>query len=296
MKNKTKLLCVVLMFTLLISILAACGGDTQPSATPSGTTPTAKPTPTDTTPSETTPGEDVGVKFPLIEETATLSVWRPWFNMLVTDANDLVCNQLIEQKTNVHIEWILAPVFSMAQDFGLMMSTGDYPDILQDYGLYAGGFDAAVNEGVYMDAADYLSLTPTFNAFREDDNIRKLTTTDSGVVYFGGIQSGEQPAWGGPMMRIDWLETVDGCNRWMESGTGEWVMPYVTLTTEESATYSRYFNDIQTYVDEFSTQVINGLKELNDTTWNEYVNWLRSSGIEECIKVYQEGLDRYLAR
>lgn len=64
MKNKTKLLCVVLMFTLLISILAACGGDTQPSATPSGTTPTAKPTPTDTTPSETTPGEDVGVKFP----------------------------------------------------------------------------------------------------------------------------------------------------------------------------------------------------------------------------------------
>ena len=544
MKNKTKLLCVVLMFTLLISILAACGGDTQPSATPSGTTPTAKPTPTDTTPSETTPGEDVGVKFPLVEETATLSVWRPWFNMLVTDANDLVCNQLIEQKTNVHIEWILAPVFSMAQDFGLMMSTGDYPDILQDYGLYAGGFDAAVNEGVYMDAADYLSLTPTFNAFREDDNIRKLTTTDSGVVYFGGIQSGEQPAWGGPMMRIDWLEnlnlstpktyddwyntlvafkeqlgvknplflvtrsvdqgmgliggfgvnytffnqngtvkfgpmeegyreylamladwynkgliyenwagavsgddtaavangevaattfaaytsreinratstdpnikweavrfpskdgsptkfrmvnqiaggagkfitvaavergvdelaarwidalyteelafiqnygeegvhwelgddgiphftdevlknpehtpsemitlisdafntsyymwirendmlepeTVDGCNRWMESGTGEWVMPYVTLTTEESATYSRYFNDIQTYVDEFSTQVINGLKELNDTTWNEYVNWLRSSGIEECIKVYQDGLDRYLSR
>ena len=114
------------------------------------------------------------------------------------------------------------------------------PDI-QDYGLYAGGFDAAVNEGVYMDAADYLSLSPTFNAFREDDNIRKLTTTDSGVVYFGGIQSGEQPAWGGPMMRIDWLETVDGCNRWMESGTGEWVMPYVTLTTEESATYSRIF-------------------------------------------------------
>jgi ABC-type multidrug transport system fused ATPase/permease subunit len=91
-------------------------------------------------------------------------------------------------------------------------------------------------------------------------------------------------------------ETVEGCDRWMESGTGEWVMPHVTLTVEESETYSRYLGDIQTYVDEFTTKVINGVMELNDTTWNEYVSWLKASGIEECMAIYQSALDRYLAR
>jgi len=537
-----------MMIALLISMFASCGGDTKPSATPSETTPSTTPaaTPSETTPSDDEPGDDIGVKFPLVDEPATLTVWRPWFNTLVADANDLVCNQLIEQKTNVHIEWTMASVFSMVQDFSLMINTGDYPDIIQaNDAFYLGGIDAAVRDGVYMDAAPYLNIAPTFTAFREsNETIRKLTTTDSGIVYFGAIQSGEQPAWGGPMMRIDWLEklnlstpvtyddwyntllafkeqlgiknplwlvtssvdqgmgliggygvnntfynengtvkygpmeqgyreylamladwykkgliyenwagtvsgddtaaisngevgattfaaytsreinkatstdpdfkweavrmpskdgsptkfrmvnpiaggggkfitatavdrgvdtlaarwidalyteelafiqnygeegvhwelgndgiphftdavlsnpdytptemiylvtdafntsyymwirendmlqpeTVDGCNRWMESATGEWVMPNVTLTTDESAIYARYFGDIQTYVDEFSAQVINGLKELNDTTWNEYVNWLKSSGIEECIKVYQDALDRYLSR
>lgn len=544
MRNKTKLLCVALLVTLLVSMLASCGGNDQPSVTPAESTSPSETTPSET-PSEVTPGDDVGVKFPLVDEPATLTVWRPWINTLVTDANDLVCNQLIEQKTNVHIEWTLVSVFSMAQDFNLMIATGDYPDIVQDYGMYAGGFDAAVLDGIYMDAAPYLHIAPTFTAFREsNENIRKLTTTDSGIVYFGGIQSGEQPAWGGPMMRIDWLEdlglssprtyddwheilvafkgqlgidsplwlatssvdqgmgliggygvnytfynengtvkfgpmeegyreylamladwydkgliykdwagaqqgddggaiargdvgattfaaytsreiarissedpafkwesvrfpskdgsptkfrmvnaiaggagkfitssavergvdalaarwidalyteelsfiqnygeegvhwelgddglphftdevlnnpdyqpnemislisdmfntsyymwvrendmyepeTVEGCDRWMESGTGEWVIPHVTLTVEESETYSRYLGDIQTYVDEFTTKVINGVMELNDTTWNEYVSWLKASGIEECMAIYQSALARYLAR
>jgi ABC-type glycerol-3-phosphate transport system substrate-binding protein len=114
MRNKTKLLCVALLVTLLVSMLASCGGNDQPSVTPAESTSPSETTPSET-PSEVTPGDDVGVKFPLVDEPATLTVWRPWFNTLVTDANDLVCNQLIEQKTNVHIEWTLVSVFSIWQ-------------------------------------------------------------------------------------------------------------------------------------------------------------------------------------
>jgi putative aldouronate transport system substrate-binding protein len=71
---------------------------------------------------------------------------------------------------------------------------------------------------------------------------------------------------------------------------------YGDLTTEESIEYSAKFNDINTYVSEFKAQVISGNKELNDTTWNEYVNQIKSMGIERCIELKQAALDRFFSR
>jgi putative aldouronate transport system substrate-binding protein len=65
------------------------------------------------------------------------------------------------------------------------------------------------------------------------------------------------------------------------------------LTADESAEYSAKYNDINTFVTEFKTQVISGAKKLDDNTWNEFVNQLKSMGIDRCIELRQAALDRF---
>lgn len=92
-------------------------------------------------------------------------------------------------------------------------------------------------------------------------------------------------------------ETIEMQNVWMESGTGKWVMPgNITLTVEESIAYSGPMNDAQTFINEFVTAIIIGQKQLTDDTWNEYINGLKGIGIENCIKIQQDALNRYLNR
>lgn len=148
MSHKTKILCTVLMITLLVSMLASCGGNAQPSTAPSAQ-PTSSSEPS-TSPSEQPTDEVESLKLPLVDEPATLSVWRLWLPTIpVEDANELACYPVIEKMTNVHIEWTLASLFSVAETFNLMITSGEYPDIVHELAIgYPGGPDAAINDEV----------------------------------------------------------------------------------------------------------------------------------------------------
>lgn len=65
------------------------------------------------------------------------------------------------------------------------------------------------------------------------------------------------------------------------------------LTSEESSEYASTYNDISTYVTEFKTKVISGATTLTDDTWTEYVDQLKSMGLDRCIEIKQAALDRY---
>lgn len=89
-------------------------------------------------------------------------------------------------------------------------------------------------------------------------------------------------------------EVLAGQDKWMDSSSGDWVMPPVTLTSDESSENSQIYTDIETYLNEFSLSVIVGNASIDD--WDNYVATINGLSIERCIEIYQQALNRYNAR
>lgn len=70
----------------------------------------------------------------------------------------------------------------------------------------------------------------------------------------------------------------------------------VSLSEQENATVSNVMGDIETYVSTVTMQWMTCASELNDETWNEYVTYIKDSGIDDAIAAYQTAYDRYLTK
>jgi len=78
---------------------------------------------------------------------------------------------------------------------------------------------------------------------------------------------------------------------------GEWNLDgNITFNSDEAEERARIMADVTTYFGEFSAKVITGMTELNDDTWNEYVDYMNQLGIETAVEITQTAYNRYLAR
>lgn len=68
-----------------------------------------------------------------------------------------------------------------------------------------------------------------------------------------------------------------------------------TFTTDESLEIANYESDFLTYAAEQCLKFLDGSVELNDDTWNEFVDTCNSMGLPEIIDVYQNAYDEYQA-
>lgn len=89
-----------------------------------------------------------------------------------------------------------------------MLASTEYPDMIWvNLSYITGGVDKMVEDEVFVDAADYFDITPNFvRLIGADSESDRQCKTDTGVYFYGNIQSGCQPAWIGPMVRTDWLD------------------------------------------------------------------------------------------
>ena len=78
-------------------------------------------------------------------------------------------------------------------------------------------------------------------------------------------------------------------------GTGRGVYDLNTFTTDESLEIANYESDLLTYASETCLKFLDGSLELNDDTWNEFVDTCNSMGLPEIIAVYQNAYDEYQA-
>lgn len=69
--------------------------------------------------------------------------------------------------------------------------------------------------------------------------------------------------------------------------------PITYLTKEEQDQVNINATDIRTYVEEMEAKFITGTVEMNDDTWNDYLNTLNQMGIEDYVKVYQTAYERW---
>ena len=67
------------------------------------------------------------------------------------------------------------------------------------------------------------------------------------------------------------------------------------MTAEESEVYNRNFVDIETFVQEYTINIMFGNRSLDDS-YDEFVARLKDMGIEDCIAAQQAALNRYNSR
>lgn len=66
-------------------------------------------------------------------------------------------------------------------------------------------------------------------------------------------------------------------------------------TSDEYAKLAIMESDVQTYVKDMRAKFLTGETELNDETWNTYLETMNKMKLDDLMKIYQSGLDRYEA-
>ncbi len=237
--SRVKVLALFLVLVLAVGLFGACGETDETTASTTGSTQS----------SETTTGSDEPFvnTMPITDDTTTITAWRAWSSTLLDDPNEITSNKILEEKTNIHVEFICASTTNAMEQFNIMVVSQDYADVIfanisssgATQAAYYGGIDKAIADEVYVDMKDYMQYAPTFTEyFNSDDNIRKQCTTDGGAIFFNNIQSGEQPSWCGPMVRTDWLSEI-GMNKEDIKSYDDW---YEMLTAFKDAGHENAFS------------------------------------------------------
>ena len=123
----------------------------------------------------------------------------------------------MEDRTNVHIKYVEVAGGEATEKYGLMLASGDYPDMLWQAGRsYPGGLSKGVSDGILVDLTEYVEqYMPNYKSWYQiDPEYEKRVLTDErkniGIYElfcdFGGLTS--EPEWNGLAIRQDWLDRL----------------------------------------------------------------------------------------
>ncbi len=232
-------LSLLLVLTMLTAVLTACGGGTTSAASSvpaaaetEASTPATPEAPKQPVAEASTaePGSEMEsaapeavepqleeVELPLFEETRTYTMWTmlPFFmNGLVSDmATDINNMKLLQENCNVKLEVTAVGDSVVSEQFNLMVSSGDYTDIISDgVSHYSKGYDAAITDDIIIDLYDLAKeYAPNYLYYLDTDpSLRAALITDNGCLpTVATIYKESGCENGGILIRGDWLEELD---------------------------------------------------------------------------------------
>lgn len=127
--------------------------------------------------------------YPLTEEKITLKIWYPHGGSMgqLADFNDGEFWQWLEEKTNVHLEFIVPASGTERESFNLLFAGDELPDIVisqPSVYAYRDGLDAAIEDGYFLDIAENLEWCPNYLSWINNlEYGLKDTYTDTGKIY-----------------------------------------------------------------------------------------------------------------
>jgi putative aldouronate transport system substrate-binding protein len=86
-------------------------------------------------------------------------------------------------------------------------------------------------------------------------------------------------------------DQVDTFNIWCATSDGAWVMPAISLTSEEGQEYSALYSTVQTFVTENIVKFITG--QLPMSEYSSFVDSIKELKIDRCLAIQQAALDRF---
>ena len=186
-----KVVCSLLLSAVMLGTLVGCGNTSeetsQPNADGASGEEAAGGEASDIVPEELT--------LPLTEEKQELSVWVVYSDQEVPDPNEMICVQKLEELTNVHVNWITVGAEEAKDKFGIMINSGDYPDIVCSLDLnYPGGIEKGIEDGVFLDMDEICrKYMPNYMASLEsNEEARREASSDSGRLLAPKILLGKE--------------------------------------------------------------------------------------------------------
>lgn len=158
--------------------------------------------------------------YPLTEEKVTLRFWYPMAGSMgeLADFNDGAFWKWYEEKTNIHIDFIVPAAGTEKDAFNLLFASDNMPDMVYTTPLsqaYRGGEDKAISDGYFVDMTAYMEHAPNYNSWlTNNETVRKAVYSDTGKLYgLWGIwqpmnENGVMPELG-VSIRKDLLEKVN---------------------------------------------------------------------------------------
>lgn len=138
-------------------------------------------------------GETNQQSYPIVEDATTLRLWYPMAASIgeLADFNDGEFWQWYEEKTGIHIDFIVPAAGSETDAFNLLFASDDMPDLLYTSPIassggqtYRGGEDKAISDGYFIDMAEYLDMAPNYVSWlSNDEKISRDVYSDTGKMY-----------------------------------------------------------------------------------------------------------------
>ncbi|MDQ6420278.1 extracellular solute-binding protein [Paenibacillus sp. LHD-117] len=179
MKKLHKASSLLLSFTLLASVAAACGSPNEEGTTNGGNTNTAAET--------STPEASEGVSkegFPIVSEPITLTMMSQ--DVGVADWNKMPVLQEMEKLSGIKLEFQNAPLDSFATKKNLVFASGDLPDMFYAADLKPAEQVTYGTQGVLIPLEKYIDegYAPNIKKIFDDHpDIRESFTTPDGHIY-----------------------------------------------------------------------------------------------------------------
>ena len=214
-KTLKQLVCLMLTFALVFSLVGCGTDDKETTKAPSNETsaPTDAPTQSGDQGTTEAPTEapKVGITYPLdTKETITLWTQRMVPNEDYKDATESPYHQGLIKNTGVNIEFSYPmPGQNANEAYKLLLTEKVLPDVIQKATSNADLYEL-YEDGVLRDLTPYLEeYAPDYWKFLQehDDARREIMTSDGKVLAFWGVRDTD---WSinyiGPMIRQDWLD------------------------------------------------------------------------------------------
>jgi len=123
--------------------------------------------------------------FPLTKDKVTMRVAIPG-NASVEDFNTNAFTKWYEQQINVHIEWIILPSDEALAKLNLMLSSGDYPDVIMAFGnISPAQMQVYGQQGIFLPLNDLIEKAgPNIKkAFALYPEAKDVSTASDGKIY-----------------------------------------------------------------------------------------------------------------
>lgn len=245
----------------------------------------------------------VSYELPLFEETYTPTMfWVLVGGTAMPYNDDTLFWQRLQEQLNVDIDFDQVSEVSCAETYNLRIASGDMTDLIWEdncsaYGVtyaYPGGYEAAVEDDVYMDISELLpEYAPNYWAILEHlPNVRKALTTDTGkLCSVAMIYDKPQGIRGSALVRTDFLadtgmelpvETDDWVELLRAMKANGVLYPYGSLSTGDAGGFMDAFGTTGESRFKIDTQT--------DTVVYDGTSEELRAFIEFFIPLYEEGL------
>lgn len=257
MKAK-KLVAILLCLVMAVSLFAACGKKNDDSGnTPSNNQQSDNKDNTsgdnqnnDADNNDSNSGENSAdgalteLPLPLTEEKQNLSVWTFYSNDFLDGPGDVKGVQKMEEVTNVHIDWQTVLSNEAQEKMGLLLASGNYPDIIYfamatPTRQYTGGMEKGIADGVLVDSTPLIeNYMPNYKRLMEaQDESRVESMTDTGLKTIWSYSANDEGPhgeneWCGMVIRKDWLDEL---NLPMPETLDEWHDTLVAFKDQKGA-------------------------------------------------------------